>query len=247
MRPLFYENVVPLSKERHKDWYLRPIESFEFTRNTNSLFIAALEFNKVAREYPIVFGKNADGKAFPVALLGMTPGQNLYLNETGEWLAEYIPAYVRRYPFIVASDPQESGNRKLTVCIDEAFPGFNQSEEGNKLFQESGEESAIIVQAIEFLKEYNQHLELTQAFCDKLNELGLLEPMQATVKLNSGDEQSMTGFMGINREKLKKLRAKVLSELVKTDFLELIYAHLASLSNIDMLVKRIPGNRGRNP
>ena len=67
---------------------MQSIESYEFTRNTNSLFIAAIEFIKIAREYPIVFGQNAEGKPFPVALLGITPGQNLFLNEKGEWQAE---------------------------------------------------------------------------------------------------------------------------------------------------------------
>ena len=242
MRPLFYENVVPLRKERHKDWYMKPIESYDFARDTNSLFIAAIEFSKIAREYPIVFGKHADGKIFPVALLGITPGQNLYLNEKGEWLAQYLPAYVRRYPFIVASDPADGKNRQLTVCIDENYAGFNKSEVGNRLFLDSGEYSAVLTQAIEFLKEYNQHLELTNVFCDKLNELGLLESMQAEIKLNTGEKQSITGFMGINREKLKRLKAKVLAELVKSDFMELIYAQMASLSNIDRLVERASGN-----
>jgi len=242
MRPLFYEKVVPLNKERHIDWYMQPVDSFNFTKNTNSLFIAAIEFNKIAREYPIVFGRNADGKSFPVALLGITPGQNLYLNSKGEWLAQYIPAYVRRYPFIVASDPADGKSRQLTVCIDESYAGFNQSETGNRLFLDSGEQSAILVQAIEFLKEYNQHLELTNIFCERLNEMGLLEPMQAVIKMSSGEEQSMSGFMGINREKLKKLKAKVLMELVRSDFMELIYAQLASISNIDRLVERASVN-----
>jgi len=128
------------------------------------------------------------------------------------------------------------------VCIDESYAGFNQSETGNRLFLDSGEQSAILVQAIEFLKEYNQHLELTNIFCERLNEMGLLEPMQAVIKMSSGEEQSMSGFMGINREKLKKLKAKVLMELVRSDFMELIYAQLASISNIDRLVERASVN-----
>lgn len=243
MRPLFYEHVVPLSKERHRDWSIEPLESFEFTRNTNSIFIAAVEFSRIAREYPIVFGKNAEGNAFPVALLGLTPGQNLFLDGNGAWLGSYIPAYVRRYPFIVASDP-ETGKKhsSLTVCIDESYSGFNQSGRGNALFLDTGDKSAILTQAIEFIKEFNQHLEFTNVFCERLDELGLLEEMQATVKLADGNQHTMSGFMGINRERLKKLKPRILTELLRNDYLELIYAQLQSLVNLDYLGNRVIEN-----
>lgn len=236
-QPLFYKNIVPLNKEAHGDWSVEAVSNFKYTSETNSLFIAAIEFIKAASEYPIVFGKGSDDSVFPVVILGLRKNENLYLNKKGEWLANYIPAYVRRYPFILAMGDAQSD--KFTVCIDSDCPGFNNKGKGSKLFNDDGSESALLKQSVEFLKEYQSHIQLTTLFCKNIKDLGLLEPMKADVKMADGEEISLGGFMGINREKLKALDAESITNLVKTDQMELIYAHLISLTNIDSLMAKL--------
>jgi SapC len=235
--PLFYKKVVPLNKEVHGELYIEGIEGYAHTKETNSIYIAAIEFLQVAREYPIVFAKGSDDKVFPVALLGLEKNSNLFVDENGGWTANYIPAYVRRYPFILATADDNKDN--FAVCIDESFPGFNTAKEGKSLFDEKGEQNEILNQAVDFLKDYQTHVQLTTLFCENLSKLDILEPMQANIERATGEKTSLGGFMGVNREKLKALKPAKLAELLKSDQMELIFAHLASLSNLNSLMKRI--------
>lgn len=235
--PLFYKKVVPLNKEVHGELYIEGIEGYGHTKETNSIYIAAIEFLQVSREYPIVFAKGADDSVFPVALLGLEQNQNLFVNKKGAWTANYIPAYVRRYPFILATEENKKEN--FAVCIDESFPGFNTAKEGKALFNDKGEQSEVLNQAVDFLKDYQTHVQLTTLFCENLTKLGILEPMQANIERATGEKTSLGGFMGVNREKLKELKPAKLAELLKSDQMELIFAHLASLSNLNALMKRI--------
>ena len=235
--PLFYKKVVPLNKEVHSALYIEGIDGYQHTKDTNSIYIAAIEFIQASREYPIVFALGEDKKVFPVVLLGLEKNQNLFVDSTGKWIADYIPAYVRRYPFILASTGKENSN--FTVCIDESYPGFNTAKEGKPLFNEKGEYLDLLNQAIDFLKDYQTHVQLTTQFCENLSKLDILEPMQANIEMASGHKRTLGGFMGINREKLKAVKPVKLAELVKTDQMELIYAHLASLNNLNGLMKRL--------
>lgn len=234
--PLFYKNIAPLSKKQHSNVYVRPVEDYNHTRNTNSLYIAAVEFPHACHEYPIVFGKSADEKLFPVALLGLKKDQNMFVTDDGQWAADYIPAYVRRYPFILATANKDKSN--YTVCIDEDYPGFNVDKEGQQLFDEKGNETEPLKQTIKFLQEYQNHIEATNLFCSKINYLDIVESMQAKVERN-GEEYSLGGFFCVSREKLKALGAEQCKELLQSDYMELIFAHLNSLNNLNAMLKRI--------
>ena len=235
--PLFYKKVVPLNKEIHGDLCIEGIEGYAHTKETNSIYIAAVEFLQISKEYPIVFAKGTDEKVFPVALLGLQKNKNLFVDDKGDWTADYIPAYVRRYPFILATPDEKEA--QFTVCIDESFSGFNTAKEGKPLFDKKGEQLDILNQAVDFLKDYQNHVHLTTLFCENLSKLDILEPMQANIERADGDKTTLSGFMGVNREKLKALKPAQLTELLKSDQMELIFSHLASLSNINDLLKRL--------
>ncbi|MBI2993241.1 MAG: SapC family protein [Gammaproteobacteria bacterium] len=234
--PLFYKKVVPLSREQHKNLYIEPVEGFGFAAGSNSLYIAAVEFPRAAREYPIVFGKDAQGNVFPVVLLGLKKNQNVFVNKKGEWKADYIPAYARRYPFILATP--DAGKDQFAVCIDESYAGFNTAKEGQALFNAKGEQSKSLKQAVDFLKDYQKHVRLTATFCKELVDSGLLEPMQANIALKSGEKLTVGGFQCVKREKLKALPPKKILDLLKSDQLELIYLHLESLNNVGALTAK---------
>jgi len=236
-QPIFYKNVVPLSKEQHNKLYMESLDNFNFADETNSLYIAAVEFAQAAREYPIVFGKDPQGVVFPVALLGLRLNQNLYVDKDGKWDASYIPAYARRYPFILAKGGAEE--EQFTVCIDESYKGFNTAKEGQALFDNKGEQAEILNQAVDFLKDYQNHVQLTTQFCANLVELELLEPMTANVEMTNGEKLSIGGFMCINRDKLKAVKPGKLADLIKTDQLELMYIHLQSLRNVNALMQKL--------
>ena len=232
---LIYGNVKPITKSEHGDLHIKTGSDYEFARNVNSVPLMAVEFRQAATEYPIVFAGN-DKDIMPAVILGSRNDENLYLTESEEWDAKYIPAFIRRYPFVFSSS--DSGDN-FTLCIDEDFSGCNHEGKGERLFDSDGEQTQYLKNVLEFLKEFQAHFRRSQAFCAKLVELELLEPMGAQFN-QDGERRSLTGFLAVNREKLKALSGDQLSELVQTDGLELLYLHLQSLSNFTTMLDRKP-------
>lgn len=226
-KQLIYETAVPVSKTRHANWSVEIGNDFAFTRNVNSVPLMAVEFPAAAAEYAVVFAGKEEA-VMPAVILGMREHENLYLGPLGGWQAKYVPAFLRRYPFVFSS--QDEGKNFL-LCIDEAFPGFNQEGRGEKLFSGEGKPSPYVDNVLKFLQSYQLEFRRTQAFCKKLQELNLLEPMRAQVTLDSGERMALTGFMAVNRGRLKTLSGEKLAEMARSDELELVYAHLHSMRN----------------
>lgn len=234
---LIYERAVPVSAARHGQWSVEVGADYGFSRSVNSVPLMAVEFPNAASEYAVVFSGTAEA-CIPAVILGMRAEENLYLTEQGGWKAKYIPAFVRRYPFVFSSSPD---GKTFTLCIDEAFPGFNQEGRGARLFDEEKKPTQYVSNVLKFLEQYQVEFRRTQAFCARLKELDLLEPMRAQAKLNSGEQLSLGGFMAVNRERLKALPAEKLAELAKTDELELLYLHLHSMRNFAAMGERLAG------
>ena len=231
---MFYKKIVPLSIKRHTDLSVQIDKNFSFAKGVNSVPVTTVEFRHLFVEYPILFTQS-DGDIVPVVSLGMKKNQNLYVDDAGEWNAGYVPAFVRRYPFVFLM--KNNGN-DFTLCIDEAYEGCNREGEGERLFTDQDERTPFLVEKLRFVNSYQNEHKKTVAFCNTLKRLGLLESMQANFSLASGGETSITGFMGINRDRLKELEGDVLKQLVENDGLELIYLHLYSLNQFDALAKR---------
>lgn len=232
---LIYETVFPVSSRNHGKWSVEAQPSYAFSRKVNSVPLMAVEFPVAASEYAIVFA--GDDKAIvPVVILGMRGNENVYLDSHGAWQAKYIPAFIRRYPFVFSSD---ADNKTLTLCIDEAYQGCNQEGRGERLFTDDGKPTPYVDNVLKFLQSYQAQFQRTQAFCRKLKELDLFEAMQAAVTLPDGEKLSLTGFMAIDRKKLKALSGEVLSELVRSDEMELIYLHLESIRNFASMRDRL--------
>jgi len=234
---LFYEKPVVLNKESHKNLKVKPeAGDFSFARNTNSVILAGVEFAEAAKEYPIVFAATANDKIVPVALLGLRSEENLFVDKDGKWDANYIPAFVRRYPFVLAEGGEES---ELAVCIDEAYAGFNE-EEGEALFTEDGANSPMLDKALQFLGEYQQQYARTEKFVEAIKELDLFQTLNARVDLTDGRQFALANFMVIDEKKLLGLKQKDAMNLFKDGSLAWVYAHLISLSNMSRMLKRIP-------
>jgi len=244
---LIYESAVPVNSDRHRDASLEPASNFAFTQGINVVPLMAVEMMSAAPEYAIVF-LESENNIMPVAILGMKPDQNLYLTAESQWSAKYIPAFIRRYPFVFAMNqpPAKAAEGKtaepqqqmMTLCVDETYPGFNREGRGQRLFGDDGKPTAYVENVLNFLKEFQVQFERTRLFGKKLKDLNLLEPMQAQVSPVTGEKITLGGFQGINRNRLKTLSAESLSELCKTDELELIYLHLHSLQNFGTVKDR---------
>lgn len=232
---LFYENPVALNKVTHKDTKIKPLANdFSFARNTNSVIVAGVEFSEAAKEYPIVFAQ-AGESIVPVALLGLRNAENLFVKEDGSWDARYVPAFVRRYPFVLAETPESPEQRM--VCIDQGFAGFNE-EEGKALF-EGEEPTPILKQAIDFLEEYQKQYLRTETFLNRLKSLGLLISLNAKVDMASGEKFSLMGLLAIDEKKLLALDDLQALEFFHSGELGWAYCHLMSIGNLGNMINRV--------
>lgn len=236
---LIYESAVPVSAARHADLCVAPVAGYGFSAETNAVPLMAVEFPRAAAEYAIVFTA-AGEDVLPAAVLGLRPGQNLYLAPDGRWQGRYIPAFIRRYPFVFSTSDD---GKTLTLCIDEAHAGVNREGQGQRLFGEDRKPTAYVQQVLGFLQEYQAQFERTRAFGRRLKELGLLEPMQAQVTLPQGGMFSLTGFLAVSRQKLRALDGEQLAALAKTDELELLYLHLHSMQHFIDVKDRLVGQQ----
>lgn len=223
-----------MSQQRHRDWYIKTGTDYGFAGKVNSVPLVAAEVTVAAQSYPIVFA--GEGDLVPVVLLGIRDGENLFVDKDGKWDAKYVPAFVRRYPFVFSSTDE---GKTFTLCLDEDFAGVNTEGKGERLFDKDGERTQYLKNVLNFLQVYQAQFQRTQALCRKLADLDLFEPMQAQVRLKSGQTLTLGGFKVVNRNKLKALPAETLGELAKADELEVIYAHLASLRQFGPMVERI--------
>ena len=234
---LIYKTAVPISRARHANWSLDTGPNYSFSSEVNSVPLMAVEFPQAASEYAIVFA-GGDEEVLPAVILGVRGNENLFLDRESHWSAKYIPAFMRRYPFVFS----RSGDRFL-LCVDEEFPGFNQEGRGRRLFNDDGTPTNYVDNVLKFLQEYQAQFLRTQRFCARVKELDLLEPMQAQVTVETGQRLSLGGFMAISREKVKALKGDKLEELARTDELELIYLHMQSMRNFERLRERLEAQK----
>jgi len=229
---IFYERVVALNDQTHAGLKVRPVVGYAYAARTNAVPLLANEFFEAAREYPIVFARSETGPV-PVAVLGLRDHENLYVDEAGTWGARYVPAFVRRYPFV----PGKGDNGELLVCIDEASPCFDR-EQGEALFAD-GKPTAQLEFAMKFLVEFHQMTAATESIGRRLDELGLLRPSDSVAQLNDGSQFRLNGLLVVDEVKLRALAPEAVAELFANGSLGLIYAHLMSLGNLGGLVDRL--------
>jgi hypothetical protein len=232
---MMYDNIQPLS-DKHIKWSVN-VENYEFIAHMNAVPVLANEISLAASEFTVIFSATAtEGEYIPLAVLGLKDGQNLLLDLDKKLITRYVPAFIRRYPFILGGNKNSD---MMALCIDEdSKVCFQDGSKGMRLFDDNGEQSAKLKTMVEFLTEYQRSAEVTKVFCKRLHELGLLEPMQANIsfKDNEAANVNLKGFFVVNREKLKALSDADQLDLFKKDALELIYAHLQSLPNLNRLI-----------
>lgn len=234
---LIYQRPVQLNREIHRNHRVLPLQNdYRFATGLNSAPLACTEFAHAARYYPIVFAGASADAVVPAALLGLRSGENLMIDADGHWAeGSYVPAFLRRYPFVLAEREADAGD--FTVCLDADHPGLVEGgEEGEPLFAADGSNSALLDNALVFLQEYQLHLARTRSFVKTLASLDLLIPRQINVQAEGGAQvHALDGFHVVDEARLAQLKGKQLQELVKSGELGWIYAHLLSLGNIDRL------------
>lgn len=232
-RLLFYQKPEALNRERHGDLCLKNDAHYGFARNANAVPLNAVEFAIAVKHYPIVF--TAETHAVPVAILGLRQGQNLFVDGQGAWVkSQYVPAYVRRYPFLLVAAPDNGG--KLALCVDTASDLLEQ--DGARRLFEAGEPSDLAKRVLEICSGYMTQQELTRQFAAAILEQELLGERTIEVARKNGGKLTLKGFRTIDEKKFNALPDEIFLAWRKRGWLAPIYAHLMSLGNWPALVAR---------
>jgi hypothetical protein len=184
------------------------------------------EFVLASKEYPIVFFRNND-TVMPIALLGLQKDSNQFIVPKGGWDADYIPAYVRRYPFVPVT---KEGSDELMLCIDADYKGLNSKKAKLPLFDKDGKPDVVTQQAMNLLQSFDSENKVTINFCKDIDDLDLFEEVHV-----KGEDIKLGGFLRINHEKFTNLGTKTVKSLFDSGSLESVYAHFQSLANLKNL------------
>lgn len=235
---LIYERVTPILSDVHRDASIKVSEKFAFANSLNSVPLLAAEFIAAAQHYAIVFA-SGNGAIFPSVLLGFEDGVNVCVDASGDWVTGYVPAFIRRYPFIFADDVGGDAGT-FTLCIDESYSGLNREGRGERLFDSEGNRTQYLLQKLAFVSQFQAQFNRTQAFCERLKRLGLLEDAQLRFTTAEGQSGTLGGFQTIVRDRIKAIPEDEIKDMFSKDELELCFAHLHSLQNINRLGSKAP-------
>jgi len=227
--PLFYKNLMPLQSGVHANYRLRTPDKAPFFAQAHAVPVTIDEFVNAQRFYPIVF--SVGDNPVPLALMGLNEGVNVFLDDSGELRGElYVPAYVRRYPWLLARTSPDAP--ELSLCFDPDSGVVGEYEDGEPLFD--GDKPSIATNnVVKFCEDFEMSAQRTGAFVKELQDLGLLMDGEVSIQLDSEEQPYVyRGFLMVNEEKFKALTDEQLRKISDNGILPLVIAHLFSLSMI---------------
>ena len=225
--PLLYRELVPISQQEHATWRYKSNDSGKFLSTEHAVPVTVEEFAIVQRFYPIIF--SSGDQPVPLALMGLNEGVNTFIDDEGKMIQEaYVPAYVRRYPFLLAKLRPDTD--ELSLCVDPTSGAIGAYDEGDMIF-DGDQPSEATKGILAFCEQFEQAGQRTGAFMEELKALDIL--MEGEVSIQT-DEQTppfvYRGFQMVNEEKLRDLRGDQLRKMSQSGMLPLIHAHLFSLA-----------------
>lgn len=235
--PLFYNDLQPLSSNVHADWKARRVDSAPFLAGAHAVPLTVDEFGPASRFYPIVLASGEN--PIPLALMGLNEGVNVFVDADGKLVSEaYVPAYVRRYPFLLAK--LRPDNDDLSLCFDSTSEAIGAFEEGDALF-EDGKPSTTTQDILGFCEQFEQAGQRTANFVNQMREYKLLMDGEVSIQPEGATQPFIyRGFQMVSEDRLRELRGDQARKLIQSGALALVYAHLFSLNIIrDIFFKQM--------
>ena len=228
-----------LNNVHHKDLRIVTKKKAEYGDNVNGSLILPAEFIDASKEYPIYFQKNAETGAFQVVVIfGFKQDENLFLGENG-WEGEYIPALIRREPFLIGFQTEKGTEKKTPMIhIDMDSPRISRDGQGERVFLENGGNSPYLEEISKLLSMINDGIPASKAMIDVFLKYELIEQFTLDITFNDGTQYKTNSFYTIHQEKLLALDDATIGQLHRGGYLQLAYIVLESLRNIKRLISR---------
>ena len=179
----------------------------------------------------IVFLKEKEDHFGLYAIQGFEDSRNLYVNDNGNWLSNYVPAYYRMQPFNFILD---SKTNDLLLCFDENtnLVGKNlKKDQSHPMFDKKEQPTDKFLETIKFSKKFHESTKKTMEVTALLSNLNLIEPWPIKLKFEN-EEKKIEGIYRINHKKLHDLKSSDILSLFEKRGLELAYCQIVSMNNI---------------
>jgi hypothetical protein len=244
---LFYSKPEPLAPELHAKLGVKRMDGpFKFAKSGHAIPLTVGEFAVAAVTGPIIF---VGEEKLPLAVMGLNAGDNMFVRPDGAFEpGVYIPAYVRRYPFVYAND---DANQQMVLCIDR---GAEFIVEGGDMpfFEKDGKPSEYTKGCMEFCNNFEMERQRTMSFVQLLKDLDLFELKTASFTPPNpdgtpGEPQKIAEYFGVSEDKLMKLPTDKYIMLRDNGALAQIYAHLISLIGWDRLISLALARQAQTP
>ena len=225
--PLFYNELQPLSSGTHGAWRARRVDAAPFLAAAHAVPLTIDEFVLAQRDFPIVFSVGAN--PVPLALMGLNEGVNVFVDADGQLNEQvYVPAYVRRYPFMLAKLRPDGD--ELSLCFDPTSDAIGPFDEGDPLF-DGTTPSEQVKQILGFCEQFETAGQRTAAFVKELVDAKLLIDGEVSIQPEGSDQPFVyRGFQMVSEDALRELRGDVARKMIQSGLLGLVFAHLFSLS-----------------
>ncbi|WP_226636056.1 SapC family protein [Novosphingobium profundi] len=239
--PLFYKDLVPLNSQQHASWKTRSTDKATWLAGVNSIPLTVEEFPQAQRHFPIIF--TGTDQPIPLALMGMNEGVNVFVEDDGTVPNPiYIPAYARRYPFMLARLRPDS--EELSLCVDPSSDLIGEIEEGEALFAD-GEPTDTTKNMLKFCENFEMAGSKTGNFMAELKKHDLLMDGELNIDIGGGQPFNYRGFKMVDENKLREVRGDILRQWNQNGLLALIYAHLFSLDLVrDIFGRQMQQGKG---
>ena len=234
--PLFFNDLMPLNSRDHKNYRSRMIDSAPWLSKAHAIPLTVDEFVQAQRNFPIVFSSGEN--PLPLALMGLNEGVNTFVDETGKVTEQvYLPAYIRRYPFMLAKLQKDA--TELSLMFDPTSEALGEFAEGDRLFDDEGNTTEATKRVLEFCEHFEQAAQRTQAFLTEIKEAGLLMDGEVAIQRQDTEKPFVyRGFQMVDQEKLREVSGEKLEAWNKNGLLMLIHAHIYSLELMRVIFAR---------
>ncbi|WP_322995924.1 SapC family protein [Castellaniella sp.] len=228
-------HAITPTNHADKGWHASP--GYGFAAHDTMAVLVMQEIPRACLSLPLALAQS-DGHYMPVALQGLAQGQNLLVAPDGRWLADYIPAAYRGYPFALA----RVGDDRTVLCFDhdsgllETGGAAGAANGGSQpFFDEQGQPVERVRQILQFLSQVQANAQPTQLLCDALQQHGLIEPWPINIQGDEGKTTTLQGLFRINETALNALSPESFQALREAGALPLAYCQLLSMQHLQRL------------
>ncbi|MEO1656792.1 MAG: SapC family protein [Pseudomonadota bacterium] len=229
-----------LTKEAHgKMGIVRPDNPFGFAATARAVPLVLSEIPTAMRDYPIIFTKKENPT--PLAVLGLIEDDNLLVDEKGEWeQGRYIPGYLRRYPFALATEREatDQEGQRMALIIDSAAAGLTDSAPEDQQFFDANGPAPALNQAMEFCERYERERAQTIQFGEVLSTYDILTEQYGQYTPPGESAQAFARYVSVDETKLKELPTEKFLELREKGMLPMLYAQMMSMGNWSNILDR---------